>query len=475
MEQQVFNPYLPNWEYIPDGEPHLFDGRVYLYGSHDRFNGKYFCMNDYVCWSAPEENLKDWRFEGVIWRSSDDPGDLKCSLKQMYAPDVVRGKDGRYYLYYFLGNSGVIGVAVSNTPAGRYEYLGRVRYPDGTLLGRNREKDFHQFDPGVFRDEDGRIYLYTGFAPKYPSIFTSFRPVNKNGAMGAELEDDMLTVKLPLAHIGKSQHSSKGTGYEGHEFFEAASMRKFNGKYYFIYSSVNGHELCYAIGDSPLGEFRFAGTLVSIGDVGLAEKPMNYLGNTHGSIERIGGKYYVFYHRQTNRHCHSRQACAEEIRMNEDGTFAQSEITSCGLNGGPLEAKGTYDACIACHLYSKTGVRFYRMRLPAGHHPYFTQTGEDREGDGDQYIANFRDGATAGFKYFRFDGNKAVSVTFRGRTKGSVLVRTSPDGEPVARIAVDCGEKAASFSAPLSVPDGVSALYFTFEGKGKPDFLSISF
>ena len=62
MKQQVFNPYLPSYEYIPDGEPHVFDGRVYVYGSHDRFDGSGFCMNDYVTWSAPVDDLSDWRF-----------------------------------------------------------------------------------------------------------------------------------------------------------------------------------------------------------------------------------------------------------------------------------------------------------------------------------------------------------------------------------------------------------------------------
>ena len=70
---QAFNPYLPGWEYIPDGEPHVFDGRVYVYGSHDRFNGHVFCLNDYVCWSAPVDNLADWRYEGVIYKKTDDP------------------------------------------------------------------------------------------------------------------------------------------------------------------------------------------------------------------------------------------------------------------------------------------------------------------------------------------------------------------------------------------------------------------
>lgn len=106
--QQVFNPYLPSWEYIPDGEPHVFGDRVYIYGSHDKYNGKTFCMNDYVCWSAPMDNLKEWKYEGVIWKKSDDPTNIKGAFKEMYAPDVVQGNDGRYYLYYFMGNHGTI-------------------------------------------------------------------------------------------------------------------------------------------------------------------------------------------------------------------------------------------------------------------------------------------------------------------------------------------------------------------------------
>ena len=470
--QQVFNPYLPSWEYIPDGEPHVFGDRVYIYGSHDKYNGKTFCMNDYVCWSAPMDNLKEWKYEGVIWKKSDDPN-IKGAFKEMYAPDVVQGNDGRYYLYYFMGNHGTIGVAVCDTPAGSYKYLGRVKYPDGKVLGRNKERDMHQFDPGVFRDDDGKIYLYTGFSPKNPNIFTRFKPVNLNGAMGAELEDDMLTVKLPLARVAKSQHCSKGTGYEGHEFFEASSMRKFNGKYYFIYSSVNGHELCYAMGDSPLGEFEYKGTLVSIGDLGLSDKPLNYLGNTHGSVEYINGKYYVFYHRQTNRHCYSRQACAEEIKMNADGTFTQAEITSCGLNGAPLKAKGSYEARIACNLYSKKGVKFYTFKSPKGCHPYFTQSGEDRECDPDQHIANFCDGATAGFKYFEFGGANKICVEICGNANG--IINVSDETGTVAQIPVKPCKKRTKYCAKLDINKGVKPLYFTYRGKGRFDFYAIAF
>ena len=225
-----------------------------------------------------------------------------------------------------------------------------------------------------------------------------------------------------------------------------------------------------------MGEFEYKGTLVSIADLGLSDKPLNYIGNTHGSVEFINGAYYVFYHRQTNRHCYSRQACAEKIEMLPDGTFKQAEVTSCGLNGGPLKAEGEYEARIACHLFSRKGIYFYGGIKPLkGCHPYFTQTGKDREENGDQYIANFCDGATAGFKYFNFNGNKKISVTMRGKAEGKMLVKDGLDGTMVAVIDINSGKLPQKFTAKLNMEDGVKPLYFTYQGKGHFDFLSISF
>ena len=162
--------------------------------------------------------------------------------------------------------------------------------------------------------------------------------------------------------------------------------------------------------------------------------------------------------------------------MTADGMFRQAEITSCGLNGGPLEAKGEYEARIACHLFSKNGVKFYTVKTVAGVHPYFTQSGADREENGDQYIANFADGATAGFKYFRFDGNGKISVTLRGRAYGKITVKDGLDGNTVSVIGVSSKSgETKTFTADLDIADGVKPLYFTFNGKGKPDFISIAF
>ena len=141
------NPFLPEWEYVPDGEPHVFGDRVYLYGSHDRFGAPIFCVGDYVCWSAPVDDLAAWREEGVIYRRGQDPAN-RLGLRLLFAPDVARGTDGRYYLFYAFDFMGTIGVAVCDSPAGRYEYLGCVHYPDGTPYGR-RAGDGFAFDPAV--------------------------------------------------------------------------------------------------------------------------------------------------------------------------------------------------------------------------------------------------------------------------------------------------------------------------------------
>ena len=144
--KQAVNPYLPSWEYVPDAEPHIVDGRVYIYGSHDLFNGLNFCLGDYVCWSAPVDDLGNWRYEGVIFKREQDPAAPKIRLTNgLAAPDMIQGPDGRFYLYYFMGGTKMISVAVCDKPAGKYEFYGYVKYADGTPIGKKEEP--LQFDP----------------------------------------------------------------------------------------------------------------------------------------------------------------------------------------------------------------------------------------------------------------------------------------------------------------------------------------
>ena len=478
--EQAFNPYLPGWEYIPDGEPHVFGDRVYVYGSHDRFGGPLFCMNDYVSWSAPVDNLRDWRCEGVIYRKDQDPMN-RSGRRCLYAPDVTRGPDGRYYLYYAFDFLGVMAVAVCDTPAGQYQFHGHVKFQDGHIWGTKSGEPF-PFDPGVLTDDDGRVWLYSGFATKVPPVASGFHNLTNPGGVVLELEPDMVTIKSGPDLLFPTK--GKQGAFENHAFFEASSIRKVDGQYCFIYSSQHNHELCYAMGPSPRGPFAFGGTLVDMGDLFLdgntdESRAVNYLGNTHGGIVEIEGQWYVFYHRQTNRHSYSRQACAEKLERRPDGGFYQAEVTSCGLNGGPLRGVGRYPARIACNLWSGKGtarydIRFPRLRLAA--HPYFTQEGKDGEERDSQYIANMRDGATAGFKYFAVQSLKSVSVQVRGRADGALLVSDTPDCKaPAARIEIKLsGDGWKELSAPCAIPDGIRPLYFKFTGKGRLDFRSFT-
>ena len=467
-----FNPFLPPGEYVPDGEPRLFNERVFLYGSHDRFGGRIFCLNDYVCYSAQASDLSQWRYEGVIYRKRDDPMNRK-GLRLLFAPDVAKGPDGAYYLYYALDFMGLMGVARSESPAGPFEFLGHVRHRDGTLWGRRRRDDF-PFDPGVLTDEDGRIFLYSGFAKAIPSLLTGFRKLDSRGGVVLELESDMLTIKEEPRLL----FPFRGDGsFPGHEFFEASSIRKRDGKYYFVYSSRHNHELCYGVSDYPDHGFVFGGTLVSLGDISLRgisrEKDgVNYLGNTHGGLLFLEDKSYIFYHRQTNRHSYSRQACAEELLRDERGGLKQAEVTSCGLNGGPLPGKGRYEARIACMLKSRHGVGRYDAlfpRLRFRKHPCFTQEKGDGEDGAFQYIAGMRNGAVAGFKYFLWEDARRIALGIRGRGKGAFLLSQREDFSSIAaRIPVEAGRGSALrvLTAPFSGLNGVFPLFIKFTGKG---------
>lgn len=476
--KQAVNPYLPSWEYVPDAEPHIVDGRVYIYGSHDLFNGLNFCLGDYVCWSAPVDDLGNWRYEGVIFKREQDPAAPKIRLTNgLAAPDMIQGPDGRFYLYYFMGGTKMISVAVCDKPAGKYEFYGYVKYEDGTPIGKKEEP--LQFDPGVFMDDDGKLYLYTGFALQGNPLLLDGSKPTEHGAMCFELDPaDMLTVKMGPKYIGiASEKEAPGSSYEGHPFLEASSMRKFNGTYYFIYSSLNSHELCYATSDNPTEGFEFGGVLVSNGDIGLpgitdVKNARNCTGNTHGSLIEINGSYYVFYHRHSNRKQSSRQACAERIRF-ENGKFYQAEMTSCGLNDGPLKGKGNYPSYIACNVYGKKGTRFLSMiKHPKSGHPYLTQEGKDREQGSDQYIANMCDGAVAGFKYFDLRETSKVRINIKGKATGIVYVSTEEGGKPVAKIQVKSCKEQHGFAADVNGLGEKEALYFSYKGTGAFNFMS---
>lgn len=492
MRSHIYNPFLPLYECIPDGEPHVFGDRVYLFGSHDKEGGETFCMLDYTVYSAPVDDLRDWRCEGVIYRAAQDP-DYGKGRSYMYAPDVVQGNDGRYYLYYCMsgefghgGYFGPISVAVCDTPAGKYEYLGFVRNPDGSPMQK-----YVCFDPAVIND-NGTIRLYYGTQYPYeeePDFRTNEERIRQememfgksreeilgtpDSVMGPSvltLEDDMLTVKTEPRHI--IPYRTKGTSFEAHPFFEACSMRKVGDTYYFVYSSMLNHELCYATSRYPDRDFVFGGTIVSNGDVGYrgrkAEDRLNMTGTTHGSIEQIGGQWYVFYHRLTHKSDYSRQACAEPITILPDGSIPQVEITSCGLNGGPLPAQGTHPAVIACNI-TNGHMPHGSNSIYSASFPNVTHCGDER------FITEIADGTMIGYKYFRFTEGTTLTLTLRGTASGTLEVASSEDGTAACSISVAPSEDWCSVSAALPFPGGTHPLYLRYRGEGMLDLLQLAF
>ncbi len=470
-ELMLMNPYLPSWEYIPDGEPHEFEGRVYLYGSHDKFKGSGYCLLDYVCYSAPSEDLTDWRYEGVIYERTQDP-ENKDGAMCLYAPDVTRGADGRYYLYYVLDKLPVISVAVCDTPAGRYEFLGYVHYPGGERAGE-REGDEAMFDPGVITE--GEItYLYSGFCMADDK--------SRHGAMVLTLGPDMLTVSDGPSHIVPGKPYASGTGFEGHEYFEAPSIRKYDGIYYFIYSSVKYHELCYATSASPTEGFRYRGVIVSNCDIGMGackreDMPTYYGANNHGSIIRLSSGDYVFYHRHTDGTNFSRQGCIEKINIEKDGSIAQVEMTSEGAAKEHFTGEGEYPSYIACSLFCG------REQVYTGdpgtflgpEFPRITQDGADDAHD-PCYISNMVDGTVAGYKYFDLDRVKRISVWVRGFVDGDFSVKLAMEGEILGSVHIEKENYWARHEIVIkeTTADAVP-LYFEYRGKGALQFLKFSF
>lgn len=471
MKNQAYNPYLPSYEYIPDGEPHVFDDRLYIFGSHDCFNGAKFCLGDYVTWSAPINDLSDFRFEGTIYKKTQDSDNLDGSL-ELWAPDVVKGLDGRYYLYYCLANYNKIGVAVCNTPSGQYEFLSYVHYADGTPYGQ-KDNDDRPFDPAVLVD-DNKVYLYTGQGPAMVHIM-KHKSMEKKASVVMELQADMITIKSNPKRLMPLLGQSEGTVFEGHEFFEGSSIRKFGSLYYFIYSSGKCHELCYATSNYPDKGFVYRGTLISNGDIGYKglkdQEALYFLGNNHGSIVEINKVFYVFYHRHTNKHSYSRQGCSEVIHMRDDQGFDQVEMTSCGLNNAPLLDSGVYESRIACNLIPNNNVPYlsYSSDIDLDI-PYITQSEED--GKSYQYIANMKDGSIVGFKYFEFKSAKQIIVKIRGTGNGILEVRDGLNNNIVSLIQIKPSPSWSTYKAPLNVDKGIKPLYFTYNGQGYIDFLS---
>ena len=204
--------------------------------------------------------------------------------------------------------------------------------------------------------------------------------------------------------------------------------------------------------------------------------PVYYTSNNHGSMEEINGKWYIFYHRHTNGTVFSRQGCAEPLTFNDDGTINQAQMTSCGLNGGPLEGSGWYDSYIACNLFTDTEKMYTGGNWGAGmflgsEFPRITQDEADADQNtGSGYITNMTNSSTAGFKFFDCRNSKVTRIRVRGYGNGVFEVRTKIGGEILGTFPVENYNYWTDVNADVKLPDGTNSLFFTFNGNGNPDF-----
>lgn len=488
--KQIVNPFLPGWEYIPDGEPHVFDNRVYIYGSHDFAGGSDFCLGDYVVWSAPVEDLRQWEFGGVIYKKNQDPFNSDGTY-ELFAPDVCKGADGRYYLYYCLSYVRRIGIAVSDSPIGPFKFYDYVQDTFGELWTEDLP-----FDPGILFEDNNNIWLYTGFGCDPTNFdFDIHEMINNKNISKREQEKiknklsiamypsrqssclklapDMKTV-LKVSKIAPVHEDSKGTSFEEHPFFEASSIRKIKDTYYFIYSSIQGHELCYATSSKADAGFVFGGVIISNGDIGYNGNTefKTYTANNHGSIEQINGQWFVFYHRHTHKTKFSRQACAEPIEIFENGSIAQVEMTSSGLNNGPLFANYRYSSHIVCNLVGPEGAHpledEYKIK---DNTPYILQQISGR--DINPYITNLQNGSYCTVKYLYFRQENKLRITLKG--KGTVLVRLdSLINKPIAEI---CFNNTQWTEYETSIPSlsGIHSVFFCIGENSNLEFLEWEF
>ena len=316
LKERAISAPLLEHIYIADPSAHVFDGRIYIYPSHDieggvPFNddGAHFAMEDYhvISMDHPEAKAVD---HGVALHVNDVP----WAERQMWAPDCVR-KDGKYYLYFPAKTAGGIfhiGVAISDSPTGPF-----TAQPQ-PIAGS------YSIDPAVFGDDDGEFYLYFGGIwggqlQKYrDNVYSAGHeePAAHEAALAprvARLRGDMLELSEPTRAVQILDENGNEllAGDHDRRYFEGPWMHKYNGKYYFSYSTGDTHLLCYATGDSPYGPFTYQGQIMT---------PV--IGwTTHHSICEFEGRSYLFYHDSSlsGGVTHLRSVKVTELHYDDDG------------------------------------------------------------------------------------------------------------------------------------------------------------
>ena len=463
------NPYLPLWEHLPDGEPRVFEDpdnpgklRAYIIGSHDVTYSAY-CGPDIRMWSAPVEDLSQWRDEGPIFTWF-----VSGQWDTMFAPDLVETIDkatGKktYWLYpHSRGWRRVPMVCKGDRPNGPFVPVNLTA--DGTQCLPGSLIDF---DPSVFietitnkKDKDFdkgyRAYVFYGFQHSTACELDQNTMYSKRE--GTELIDPFIPASSADGRLLDKEGSEYKALYQGQNpldfnFFEASSIRQVGNKYVMVFSGYSGKEyglgntnsaLRYAFGDSPLGPWRSGGVLVDSRGVVLNEDGSKLITtnaghNTHGSLQQINGQWYVFYHRPPRGFGFARQAMVAPVKITWDkkpvakggvvkitaydpytkdnvwtakaadgNEYTGAEVTSEGFQIFGLPPYNYYSAGLACFMTGGTNANDWMQ-------DNFDVWNNSMD------LAGITNGGIVGFKYFGFGGlaqdTKGVKA-FEGIKKG---------------------------------------------------------
>ena len=401
------NPTLYSDIFVPDVEAHVWnDGRIYLYGSFDIQGRKGYCSNRHHVYSS--NDMVNWQDHGICFTTEQIDWHY---TKTLYAPDCAY-RNGMYYLYYDIP-SGDCGVAKSPSPTGPFEDVGKIDGIEG-------------IDPAVFIDDDGQAYIYWG-------QFDKVRVAKLKENM-VEIEKDTVTQPLSVRE---------------HEFHEASSVKKINGKYYYLFCDTHRHGgkatcLGYAVSDNPMQGFEYKGVIID--NFGCDPE----VWNNHGSIECFNGQWYIFYHRSTHGSKFSRHLCIEPITINPDGTIDEVIMTSsCGKN--PLPANEILEANRACMLSGNVRIA---VEESSWHH---------------LALCKINPGDTATFRYLKFDGETSVSA--RLKTDGEFFVDMFLDDALCGTISSEKTDGYTIVSSDVKPIQGDFTLTLKFRG----DFTDATF
>lgn len=319
----MHNPPKPNHPLVThiftaDPSAHVFEGKIYIYPSHDldhdgpsNDNGDQYAMEDYHVLSMDgfDSPVID---HGQVLHLKDIP----WASKQLWAPDAAF-KSGTYFLYFpARDQDGIfrIGVATSKSPAG--PFVPQPSYIEGSF----------SIDPAVLVDDDSQAYMYFGglWGGQLEKWQTgTFEPEAAGPAPGApalgprvaKLSEDMLSFQTAPQEISIVDENGSPilAGDEDRRYFEGPWVHKYNGWYYLSYSTGTTHKLVYAVSRNPSGPYTFKGTILT---------PV--IGwTTHHSIVRFEGKWYLFYHDSSLSEGVNHKRCVKytELHYNEDGTI----------------------------------------------------------------------------------------------------------------------------------------------------------